>query len=579
MKLHRKIPKTLLKVFPTVAAAALAAVALSGCVNDDSICPEPSLKDGKDVWLTMRISTLGMSSPFKSATRAEDGGLTADNMTDPSGHPEEAAIDAENYINLNDVEMVLLDEGMQVVKKFSYGEDYDITPWTTEGNNHKSYDLNFHFNSNLLFTNGDKVGMSLLMIANKNGMYESSNTPSPFTGLLGTHISKLASDTENNQFEYVEGKDDGSEDPAWMPNIDAGRHIPMCGIKTLTIDTAEFNKSTLIDLGTLDMQRVLAKIRVVDNFATTDEIKRIKRVRFQGMFKNACLLPFYETNQSWYTEGTKVLETASVPYEWDYSHAEELEHIEGTKSFVGYFPEYSRSIRWDIAQYWEEQYGRDVVPHLIITTEEEDGTETDFQVDITDKQLTNSILDMARNHIYEFIISGRTATSLDVTVNVKDWNDEEIIYDYTENVGVADKGELKWNDATRYSIIPETFTVIILPFGENETPTPLEGSFTLSSPVSGKWSASLIGIEGEPDAFYFIDDYGYETEVISGTITDPATPTNLRIVPRYPTSKQARSARLQVTVTLLNGQSIIADVVGSGGGGRNYATIKQNASM
>lgn len=579
MKLPNNILKGLLKVFPLLGAAVLS-VALPGCVNDDSLCPEPVKAKDHEVWVTLKLANQGISPLKNKDTRADEG-------KDGEGHTPEDATAAENYIDIdNDIEIVLVNKGLQVMKKFT-PDEYNIIRY--EGTDYKNYDLNLKFNSGYLYEENGKIGFGLMIVANKNGMYQKDKTQSPFTGTLGSHIRDYAKSSDYNSFEYEDTKGEGEDKFTWIPSIEEKQHIPMCGIKRFDLDSAKVYHSSEIDrieLGTLDMQRALTKIRVIDNFSDNDEIESIKSVSFHGLNKDAGLIPYYSIAEDWYVGGTKVLENGSVdPDYWDWTATEELLKLPGDdKTFTCYLSEYSASARNDffttVAPWLAPDYG-DIVPYLeIVTVDRISKEERTHKVEITDKRLTNKIVDLARNHIYEFIIGGRKSTSLDITVNVKDWEEEIIDYDYTQNVGVADNGELRWYEGTYDALDDKTFSVTVKPFGKNETPTAIEGSFTLSSPVGGKWSVSLTGIEGEPDAFYFIDEYGNETDVISGPITDPATPTRIKIMPRYATTTYKRSARMQVVVTLLNGQSIIADVVGNGSkDGRNYATIVQNRSI
>lgn len=157
-----------------------------------------------------------------------------------------------------------------------------------------------------------------------------------------------------------------------------------------------------------------------------------------------------------------------------------------------------------------------------------------------------------RNHVYRIEVTKvNIGTPAVITVSVLDWDSEEIIWDYSDNPGLADGGEIRWVDGTYVSIV-EGATLVV----KNDSPAVC--NFTLSSPVNAEWRAVLIPEAQSQDAFTFVESDGTASEQMSGTID--GSPVELRIMATDPTPSELKRARLYITVTTPDGRTVTADV-------------------
>lgn len=115
-----------------------------------------------------------------------------------------------------------------------------------------------------------------------------------------------------------------------------------------------------------------------------------------------------------------------------------------------------------------------------------------------------------------------------VTVDILPWTERNLTLDYTEIVNVSQEGKLRWTEDTyqnQYLVQPDTDDtetgvtginsdkecVVVMKewrsmeFGNSEC-VPLEGTFTIESPIGATWSAHLLQTAGQGgDAFAFQD--------------------------------------------------------------------------
>lgn len=543
MKVDRIIHNTL-----SLLAGGLLTVSLSGCLDDNSACIEdqPGYKEGNDVWLTFNlkneIDVMGRS------TRADDA----------AGHPDENSTAAENYIDTQDVRLLLLDDQGRLMKMFVPGDFTVIS--SGDGSDFRTYELKMPINREYFSYADTNVTFSLLVIANSKGIgnnqtYDEINDMTYYM----TNLSQLSS--KRLGFAY-----NGFSDAltTWIPDIASKRHIPMAGKRTFHLSRTQIESANSadspIDLTSdepLDMQRAMAKVRVIDAIPETDGAK-ITSVTLTGMNSRGAYLPDVVRNTEW-TDKTSVCEFGIAEASWftnDVINAYQFKHND-KNAWGFYIPEFS----WNYSNSGNE-------PVLNFMVQSADGSEKEYHYPVK-KSLGD--IDMARNHIYEFEVVEVAGVDATLTLNVLDWDDHETIWDYTDNPGLATGGAIKFDENTCTVERPEAQVVFRNDMAD------ITAEFTLASPVNATWHAVFIHESGLQGAFVFVDEDGHEVETVVGTI-DGKTPAKLTIRTKDNPREVNNVKRLQIVVNMVDGRTVTADVLKGGGygSGKSYITIIQN---
>ena len=359
------------------------------CVNDNSSCPEdsPGFHEGNEVWLSFDISGMD-GTDSKRSSRAD--------IIDPDGHPDEESTAAENYIDVNDVSVFLLDNNKRLLKVFNAGE-YAITETDAD---HKNYTLTLNVNREYFnYAGTSSVTFSIMIVANKSGI--SNNNDASFTNdMFAMSVSQMA-----NQYKWF-----GSVADGWTPDIALQMHIPMAGISTpatLTKEALDAAKTpeTASNAGEILMQRALAKIRVIDAFNTDPANKngeRIQSVSLVSLTEKGAYIPVSDT----WPNGTCVLENATMQSDW-FSTVKSLTLTNtATNTFTGYVTECEvTNLR---------------SPKLIITVIDNDGKTQKFEYALS--SLKNpGVKAISRNHIYEFEVTKVWEQNINLNYTVCQW--------------------------------------------------------------------------------------------------------------------------------------------------------------
>lgn len=299
MKIDRIINRTL-----SLFVGGLLTVSLSGCLDDNSACIEdqPGYKEGNDVWLTFNLKN------------EIDGMGRSTRAADDYGHPDEGSTAAENYIDTQDIRILLLNDEGRLMKKFEPG-DFTVIP-SGVSDDHRAYDLTMAINREYFSYAQDNVTFSLLVIANSKGIGNSQTCDEINDMAFYMYdLSKLSQ--QRLGFAY-NGFQDATT--AWTPDINSKRYIPMAGIRKFTLTRAQIdgadeeNRIDLTETEPLDMQRAMAKIRVIDAIPDSDGAN-ITSVTLTGMNNRGAYLPDVDKNKVW-PEKTSVCEFAISNPEW-----------------------------------------------------------------------------------------------------------------------------------------------------------------------------------------------------------------------------------------------------------------------
>ncbi len=404
MKVDRIIHNTL-----SLLAGGLLTVSLSGCLDDNSACIEdqPGYKEGNDVWLSFHVKNIGETAK----TRAEE-------PIDPTHPNEEASID-ENFINTSDMALMFFDDRQILWKSFLPGE-YVVEE--INGTNGSEYTLKFKMNKDYFsYAKGqENVEYSLMVVANINGLKgEASVFDENLFAYSPQRIASLYKSFAMPDQSVI----------TWLPSKDNKDLIPMAGIVKGSFPSSVLENGntweTAAKIGDVYMQRCLAKIRVLDAFRLKVESNGdfITDVKLIGSNIFGAYIP--ASDNDWY-DGTKVIETAS-------------ENINGNwfsndnKVIFTYSDSNFNSIVDDGVTYRGQFYC--YIPEAIV-----DGANRDIKIEVKlssgitkEFVLKNKygeyqgLTQIARNHIYEYIVDINQDSQLSLNYTVCPWMTYNIV--------------------------------------------------------------------------------------------------------------------------------------------------------
>lgn len=527
-----------------------AGLLLSGCIDSNSECIEdqPGYEEGKDVWLSVNFRNVDSEGRSRA-------------VTDPV-HPDEDATAAENFIDVNDITVMFLNSDGRVMKVFADGE-YSVEVNSNTDGLYNDYVLRFRINQDYFEKTGATSTFSLLVVANHDGTGDGQTyNPDDLWMKSVADLSAL-----KTSFGYT-GQNGTA---AWTPDIAGGRHIPMAGIHRFTVSRAALESATdannplVITEGgnEIEMQRAMAKIRVIDALAENGNTdNEITAVTLSGMNCRGAYLPLVPSNE-WGTQvvpNTSVCHIAHGDASWFNQSTVIPSYTIGADGWGFYIPEFS----WTLAPAAAE-------PTLHITVHSAStGLDRTYDYPVS-KALGAS--DMTRNHIYEFRVTEIAGTEAELTLVVKDWDDQEVIWDYTDNPGLATGGWIVF-DRNTCAVVDDLAQAVF-----RNDKADIKAQFTLAEPVNATWRAVFIYEKGKQGAFRFVDKDGNEVETISGEI-DGTTPASLIIRTKDTPREDDNVARLQIIVTMADGRTVTANVLTGGNYGKNtYFTIIQNRQL
>lgn len=388
--------------------AALACLALVSCVNDREGDPVPAVPAESDIWLSVSIHNLATVS-------------RADAPDDGMQHPDEDALDAENYINTSDVNILLFDKDKRLIRTFD-SNSYRLTG--ADG----AYTLSVKASSEYFVyassADDARIDCSIMVVANLNGTgqgdgpFEFNNSEMTFRPLAA--LSELY-----RGFPYT-GSVGGA---AWEPSVDS-RLIPMSGIAKASFTRAELNaattEATALKLPTIYIQRAMAKVRLID--AIRDGDYEITAVTLTGSNTRGTYLPLLTDGAPW-TEHTAVIEYGTARPEW-YDAVTPLPSASVSFTDVLNLVGKGAGNKYDAYQVYVPELDRDKIgnaegPTFNITVRNtKTGAKTAFVYTFL-PGTANPSGDFARNHIYQVAVTGvveDVAVSLQTSYTVCPWS-------------------------------------------------------------------------------------------------------------------------------------------------------------
>ncbi|MDE6089405.1 MAG: hypothetical protein K2G41_01765 [Duncaniella sp.] len=590
LQTHKRLP------FLSACLSVMAGLLLGACVNEDTPCPPDRDPNAEK----------GVTLEFSMVTRNASGrGSRA--LIEPTAGTREVGTEAENYLDLDNLIFLLVDDQQTVIRVFSP----NVTP--EENSRYAKYSVRAFINDKYFLDAepGGNLTFSIVVIGNYSTL-----DPQSFAYHAGQKLSEVFASATVGTFAMPVSNNWMNK---WIPSMfgtaytDAAgeliegmtpAHIPMSGMHTYTVSTDDLLASTVnrpFNLsadangsGDINMLRALAKIEIVDRIGigtgtTTTQPDRterswVEKAELIGYTTRGSILPtFTQWNRG--SLETQYVTSTSVPASATYFGAEpanaqltingrainffdDAEATEaredGCRVFSCYLTEYNPADRGTAYPMWIRVTASSPAPEGVTPTS------ALYRLDVS--SYTNGVpgtpLSILRNNIYRYEING-IATVLQPELIVNDWESEETVWDYNDNPGIADGGYLEWS-AEQLDITRDQALIIYR--------TPLTGTFTFSEPVGGEWIAAFVP-EGntENDAFMFLDADGNKVSTISGPID--GSEATIRIVANYDPGNDNRRVRLLFSVRTPDGRTISANLLGSDYGRNTYFTIQQNARL
>lgn len=570
-----------------------AAGLLAGCsINDYGTCPP----DGGDGRYSLRIQMMVPNAGI--GTRASD-------------HKEEPGSEAENFIDINDLRILIYD-----------GEDGSLAMEIDQAKLEEGHVPSDTYTSYFI-----KVGpidpdwipnklesFRIMVLANWNSFDRSAkNTRYPFSGTSISAESPYSIYKNDQDFNFTMPQ--SRNESTWVPSKSDGRHIPMFGISDeLSINAADSDASSdgpTIDAGSISMLRSIAKVEIIDEMEGQDITGvTLSRSNASGRFIPDITL---DGNVNWdkKADGSGSIAQLSVPslpaiykdgtaaaddYITDLSLFVQETDSHGKSIWAAYIPEMT----------FPESESRPVFTVGYKNTSTANSKSFNFNNFVDGKEVSgNSVLkSVLRNHIYKYYVKVNDDSNLTIDLEVLPWDlisneDSPWNFDIPEFAKDENgKGKyLSWvteeknpdyeegGNEPEYipngykDYFPEKLMLMMKPGTDDFA----EGRMHLIKPVGAKWYATLISLnQDHHDSFKFVDENGEDMKDADGNVVNYAygtidgTEQVIRIKNIYEkVSEERNESRLSFTIEYPDKTQKEVYVVEPGSNGSNYTIVQE----
>ncbi|MDE5793347.1 MAG: lactonase family protein [Muribaculaceae bacterium] len=570
---------------------AILAAMLTGCINDDSMCPPDKEGDDDGVTIEFKVITRDLAG---HGTRA---------LVIPSNTLEGTM--AENYLDLDNTTFLLFDESKTLIKVFVPYVD------PVENTHYAKYSVRAFMSPQEFHTlTGDKtnVTFSIAVVGNFSRL-----NPQNAAYHIGQKLEDIFDQSTVATFQMPISNNNSND---WRPSIYPGEngqqvgYIPMAGIQTYTIPVADLAASTVdhpLDLsgnngeGDINMLRALAKIEIIDRIdaigtgnTTTfpDNRMRIEKVELVGHTTRGSFFPnLNQWNSTANPYETQYVTAPSIPTSSNYMGASPVNEgsltTNNEAACVNFFADATatddREDKCGVFSCYLTEYN----PTLLSSTDEAMWIRLTCQYTGEDGQVYSEFyrLDVApyvngsvgasmpilRNNIYRYEITG-IRPDLELQLVVNNWTSTTTEWDFDDVPGMTQNGYLVWE--SDYAVNPNYDNATIVYRSE------LTGLFTFAQPLGGTWNAVLaLGPNTEVGSFVFVDKEGNEIgSSVSGDIDGNLSTIRIKAT-QTPSLEYDRSVRVLFTVNTPDGRTITANVLGNDYGDNKYITIIQEKAL
>lgn len=539
-----------------------AVMTAAGCsmVNDpDGPCP-PEEGDG-NLALKFRITAM-MQGVGHDATRADDN-----NHDEVGSDP----VSVEEAVNVKDIAFFIFAGNEDSAPLLARYPSDDLKNSVSIVGSPGYYNVNVnipesvmqeYLGKNEIDPNGTTpIDFRILILANTTA--GDANTEGDFSSITASTFGDVTSQVSEMRYK-LDGNfynTDGNTPASRVKGL-----IPMYGLKSFRTTEAMISGSRpedRIDFGEISLLRAVSKIRIEDRIEnrSADGYPKITGATFGYLKTSGYVCP---KDAGAYVNGHQV-HTANIPQQDNASATVDFIPIPGRET-----PE------WFV--YVPEQKIAEANPVFNITVQRSaDATDVETYVvpmsGYGGKEFNWDGNELLRNHIYTLSVTKvDLGVEMEIVVDVKDWDKSSLDLSYDANVSLTEKGALSWiSGSFKQSDNPQR--ILTLPW--TGTPTPAECRFTLATPVGREWHAYLIPVEGaQGGAFAFLNDKGETVPTVSGVV-DPQKQSILKIVTTDNSPAQTNAVMLQIVVTLADGSTMEANVVGNDKDFKNYIIVQE----
>lgn len=430
--------------------------------------------------------------------------LTSKEILSRANHSDDEQLkgsNAENYIDFDsgNFKIILFNiDGTHLL-------DIDRSSWEVS-TSEDSYYVYYILDINVVLPEGTtedvknrikREGIKVMALANWNKSAD-DNAYASFNKSENARqtLSEIWEDGSNYNFVYSAAVDDKSAYTSWLPTLGENKKlIPMFGISTSSpfsqsTSGAEYRTSVVVP-----MQRVLAKVEVIDNVSTASD-GSITNVSMSSFNELGRFIPNVALNPNWDKIGSQV-EVSSLPANV-FTNNNELEFVKQGNKWIAYVPEMA------LGNQLNEQR-----PHINVDIEGSERHVVHFAYYNDQSEPTipdeswNHIL---RNHIYRYEVS-RGSVRTNIHLHVIPWTlDEDEVWDFTDHASVV---TYEWEN---HDIYNKQTGEIYLSFDQS-----IDGHFQVMSPINGRWYIRLVPLgDAKPGAVSFVDAYGHIMEPYVG---------------------------------------------------------------
>ena len=173
-----------------------------------------------------------------------------------------------------------------------------------------------------------------------------------------------------------------------------------------------------------------------------------------------------------------------------------------------------------------------------------------------------------RNHDYQVYLTVDAGGKLTLTLQVNEWKEDEVTYNYTEQVTVEGANKLTWTAKASESEANGVNTVTLAAADANNSTPYAVCEFYISTPEDAEWHAAFV--EGAINAFeFFVDADENGVSTISGAVgakNDSNQPikSTIKIRAKQATVPSNAEAFLSIVVVTPDGRTLPTDVLTGG---------------
>lgn len=335
--------------------------------------------------------------------------------------------------------------------------------------------------------------------------------------------------------------------------------IPMYGMNEFYISGDELyysNRQDPVWMGNVDMLRSLAKVRVIDNIKSKNPetgFPRIEEAEVYSATARSYVLPYGAES----FKGIQIDEPRIYTQQGTGLYSLKLGYLNSDNTVhLGYLPEQNITTE---------------TPYLRLTIALDRDADGNLVTKVYDVPMSgyngedfrdNFGLYILRNHIYTLSVDDvATDTPLSMDIKVAEWNEAPFELDFSQSLIVPEDFKLRFSnmdgtvDTTNGNVIFKPWTTTA---DGVMTYSPITCRFGIQSPIGATWTAYLNTIEGDQDAFAFLDNEGNLQPHLTGTVDNKFT--TFRVVTQNRNPEIISRARLQIYVRFADNTMMEVDL-------------------